>query len=418
MKRIKLLLLLLNISYISVFSENIIISGKIINSKTKQPIEFASISIKGTTIGTITNSDGEFEILIPEQFKNRQISVSYIGYKTYSTPILKITNNFLNVELENIGITIDEVVVITDSPQELIRKAIRKIPDNYSDKAIIYTCFFRETVKENERPVEMVEAVLDIYNYSYADPNLKEKEKIRLVKGRELESFEPAVFKNIVISGGVKAGATNDMIHYPGTFLQEKYFDSYEYHYKGSTEHNNRRVYVIAFDQMEEIKKAYFKGNIYIDVESLAFVKVEYAYSEKGIMYYRPSLVTQGIMTFMGLNLEIKELSANVNYNLIGDKWYLKNINVHGALSLSKERKGEFADYEYNLNLLVTDIEIENVKEFTDEELINSKKRIADQVKEYEKNYWDEYNTLKSSTRDKKAIKDILRIKKEVRDTI
>ena len=243
----------------SIHAENVTISGRIINSKTKQPIEFANISIKGTTIGTITNMDGEFEILIPYKFKNRLISISYIGYKTYSTPILQITNNFLNIELDNIGITIDEVVVITDSPKELIRKALRKIPDNYPDKAIIYTSFFRETVKENELPIEMVEAVLDIYKYSYADPNLKEKEKIRLVKGRELESYEPAVFQNIVINGGVKGGATNDIIHYPGTFLQEKYFDSYEYQYKGRTEHNNRRVYVIAFDQKEEIKKSYYK---------------------------------------------------------------------------------------------------------------------------------------------------------------
>lgn len=418
MKILKLFLLLFNISYISIFAGNITISGKIINSKTKQPIEFANISIIGTSTGTITNMDGEFEILISEKFKKRQISVSYIGYKTYSIPIFQIKDKFLNVELVNIGITIDEIVVTTDSPQELIRKALRKIPDNYSDKAIIYTCFFRETVKENEKAIEMVEAVLDIYKFSYANPNLKKKEEIRLVKGRELESFEPAVFQNIVISGGVKAGATNDIIHYPGTFLQEKYFDLYEYQYKGNTEYNNRRVYVIVFDQKEEIKKPYFKGKIYIDVESLAFVKVEYAYSEKGIMYYRPSLVEQGVMTFMGLNLEIKELSANINYNLVGDKWYLKNINVHGAFSLSKERKSKFADYEYNLNLLVTGIEIENVKEFTDEELINSNKRIADQVKEYEKNYWDEYNTLKSSSNDKKSIKRILRTKKEIRDTI
>ncbi len=417
MTKIKLILLFLSISYTSNFAANITISGKITNSKTKQPIEFANISIKGTTIGTITNTDGEFEILIPGKFKNRQIFVSYVGYKTYSTPILQIANNFLNIELENIGITINEILVITDSPQELIRKALRKIPHNYSDQAIIYTSFFRETVKENEKAIEMVEAVLDIYKYSYADTNLKEKEKIRLVKGRELESYEPAVFKNIVISGGVKAGATNDIIHYPGTFLQEKYFDSYEYQYKGSTEHNNRRVYVIAFDQKEEIKKSYYKGKIYIDVESLAFVKVEYAYSEKGIMYYRPSLVEQGIMSLLGLNFEIKELSANINYNLVGDKWYLKNINVRGALSLSKESKNKFANYEYDLNLLVTNIKIENVKEFTKEELISSNKRIADQVKEYEKNYWDEYNTLKSSTRDKKAIKGILRTKKEVKDT-
>ncbi|MBD1366375.1 carboxypeptidase-like regulatory domain-containing protein [Mucilaginibacter sp. ZT4R22] len=55
------------------------LSGKIIGSDDKQPLIGVAVKIKGTTVGTQTNTNGEFRLQVPPQGK---IIVSYIGYFT------------------------------------------------------------------------------------------------------------------------------------------------------------------------------------------------------------------------------------------------------------------------------------------------------------------------------------------------
>ncbi len=39
--------------------------GRVINSVTESPIQSAHINVKGTTISTISNADGEFSLKLP-----------------------------------------------------------------------------------------------------------------------------------------------------------------------------------------------------------------------------------------------------------------------------------------------------------------------------------------------------------------
>lgn len=67
----------------------------------------ANISVKGTTIGTITDIDGKFSLDIPE---NSTLLVSYIGY---SSQEIKITNQtHINITLREDNQQLDEVVVV------------------------------------------------------------------------------------------------------------------------------------------------------------------------------------------------------------------------------------------------------------------------------------------------------------------
>ncbi len=79
---IKILLLILVFSSISTAQKayKVTIKGKVIDEETKQSLEFVNVFLNNTTIGTITDSNGEFSINnIP--FGNYNISFSYIGYK-------------------------------------------------------------------------------------------------------------------------------------------------------------------------------------------------------------------------------------------------------------------------------------------------------------------------------------------------
>ena len=62
------------------------VTGTVISDDDKQPVVGASIVVKGTNLGTITDIDGHFTLLnVPNSAKILQIS--YIGMKTESVPV-------------------------------------------------------------------------------------------------------------------------------------------------------------------------------------------------------------------------------------------------------------------------------------------------------------------------------------------
>ena len=69
-------------------------NGKIINSETKEPLIFANINLVESNISTISNSNGDFTIKIPDSHFSRKIKVSFIGFKTKIT-ILAVRSPYL-----------------------------------------------------------------------------------------------------------------------------------------------------------------------------------------------------------------------------------------------------------------------------------------------------------------------------------
>lgn len=82
------------------------IKGKVIDSK-KEPLIGATIMIKGTTIGVVTNENGEFSLKVPEN--TQSLTISFIGYKPMEVNIAGKTT--LNVTLEEDVVAMDDVVV-------------------------------------------------------------------------------------------------------------------------------------------------------------------------------------------------------------------------------------------------------------------------------------------------------------------
>ncbi|MEE3999729.1 carboxypeptidase-like regulatory domain-containing protein [Tenacibaculum sp. FZY0031] len=102
-----LFLFLLFVNAIS-FSQ-ILIKGNVF-SKTNEPLEGASVYFNNTTTGTITNSQGEFELKIKEG--NYTLVISFLGYKTKQlliTPQKKDVN--INIKLEEDSSILNEVVI-------------------------------------------------------------------------------------------------------------------------------------------------------------------------------------------------------------------------------------------------------------------------------------------------------------------
>jgi len=82
-------------------------TGRIISSDDKSPLPGASIRVKGTSIGAVSDVNGNFSLQMPPG--QQTIVVSYIGYQTQE---LRVTGNFTNVMLVPSVSSLNEVVVM------------------------------------------------------------------------------------------------------------------------------------------------------------------------------------------------------------------------------------------------------------------------------------------------------------------
>lgn len=90
----------------SVQQQNRTITG-IVTDNLGEPIIGANITIKGTTIGTVTDIDGNFSLEVPA---SATITISYIGYLTKDIPVGN--NSRIAVKLAEDTQNLDEVVVV------------------------------------------------------------------------------------------------------------------------------------------------------------------------------------------------------------------------------------------------------------------------------------------------------------------
>ncbi|MBN2523647.1 MAG: carboxypeptidase-like regulatory domain-containing protein, partial [Bacteroidales bacterium] len=103
-----------------------VLTAKVVDESTKKPIVFATVFKTGTSIGTVTNSDGEFELKIPGKSIEGTLSITHLGYKNKVISVKDITSKKAAISLEQHAIPIEEVVIKDIDPEELLRQAILK----------------------------------------------------------------------------------------------------------------------------------------------------------------------------------------------------------------------------------------------------------------------------------------------------
>ncbi|QNL51010.1 TonB-dependent receptor [Olivibacter sp. SDN3] len=93
------------------------VSGTIKDAETQEVLPGVSVILKGTNIGTTSNVDGNFSLLLSkEQAANGTLSFSYVGYTPLDTLIR--SRETLNVTMTVDASSLDEVVVLAYGSQK------------------------------------------------------------------------------------------------------------------------------------------------------------------------------------------------------------------------------------------------------------------------------------------------------------
>jgi len=115
--RIIYIILFIFILPASVFSQNASLKGRVVDAVSNEPLPFVNVIVSGTTIGTITDMDGNF-ILTGLESGFVRVETSFVGYKRAVSSEVEVSvasTNTIEIQMEEQKEQIEEVTV-TASP--------------------------------------------------------------------------------------------------------------------------------------------------------------------------------------------------------------------------------------------------------------------------------------------------------------
>ena len=89
------------------------VTGKVVDSSSREPLQGASVFCQNTTSGTITNKEGEFSLQLKSG--GYELIVSFTGYQTREIRISSADNNPLQIAMAKEEKSMGEVVIRTSN---------------------------------------------------------------------------------------------------------------------------------------------------------------------------------------------------------------------------------------------------------------------------------------------------------------
>ena len=146
------------------------IKNKIVDFATFAPLQSASVYVKNTTIGTITNTDGRFLLSIPKRYANDTLVISSIGYKSFKS-IVSGFDSTMDIFLEEDIASLDEILLIAETRpttgNDIVLRAIEQLPQTLPDSSYIQKGFLRHKERNSSEYKWLVESAITLYDSSY-----------------------------------------------------------------------------------------------------------------------------------------------------------------------------------------------------------------------------------------------------------
>jgi hypothetical protein len=369
------------------------ISGVVKDKRTKKKMEYVSISVPGTNIGTVTNTDGEFTIKVKDGVRAKTIEISHIGYINYILPIEGRNMNNVTILLTANENKLSEIVVHPTNPRELVKVAIQKIEDNYSLNPNLLTGFYRETVKKGRNYINISEAVIDIYKSSYKEDT--RKDKVQIFKGRKLISPKPGDTLAIKLLGGPTLAVYLDVVkNTDDILLDAETLDHYAYTMEESVMINERLHYVIGFTPILTLPYALYHGKYYIDKQTLTFSRAEFSLNMDD-----RNKATQAILIKKPAKLHFKpeEISFLVTYRQQEGRSYLNYIRNYIRFKCDWKKRFFFfsTNYEVVSEMVVTDRKEKDITNIPNKLAFKQNQSLSDKVSDFsDKNFWEDFNII------------------------
>lgn len=373
-------------------AQDITISGNVTDAKTKEPLPFSSVWIKGKTIGTVTNAQGDFDFHIPAEFINETLVISMLGYNDFESRVSALNpNEPLTVALEE-SLTMLNEFVVRDSLTggDILQRALSRIDENYPMQPFLLEGFYRDIKKVGGTYISLLEAAVEIYDESYKRPRNQHKlrEGVRLLEVRKSVGYENKftdffdqdnLLEDLLLHNTIRYRQIQEREEMYAVMKKER--DSY---------YNGNEIYVISYSGEYFLK-------IFIDKSSFAIIHMEFEMDGSDKIPGRKKNMSS---RFTGIK-------KTIDFKRIAGKMYLNYISVTSKVDWFDIKTNEV---KFKTELF-QQLLINNVFPDTDEEISSVQKMntygLQHQQRSYNKKFWSKYNVIKDTPLDQKIVKDL-----------
>jgi hypothetical protein len=360
-----------------------------VDKRSGKALPFATIALFETSLGSISNLQGEFSFKIPLDLSDPMMVVSYMGYRSKMLPVSYPLEDELIIELEKETIPLQEVIIRYSDPVKLLREAIKRFPDNYLDEHATMTAFYRESVNRNEHCMVYSEAVLDVAKAPYA--SLSSKDHIGIVKRRKITDVTAEDTLFVKLRSGITTSLSLDVIKNRPDFLEDDFQNRYNLEFTDMMTYGDRLVYVISFQQKREIDELLFKGQIYLDQETLAVVAVDFEFNPN-LLHKEPGI----FLVSRSPNIRIRPVLAkyHVVYRSLDNQYYVSQVRAQVEMKARKRKKWISSRYRISIEMAITDLIPNQRLRINPANRVSRNIVLADEPFEFDPDFWGIYNTI------------------------
>ncbi len=379
-------------------------NGTILDSKTKNELAFASITVSGSNISTISNSEGKFLIKIPVDKKDASLTISFLGYKDKVVSIKDLKQEKNILYLDQINMLLKEVVVNVFDANKLFINVLNNRSKNYGDSAIQMVGFYRESIKKRRSYVSVLESVIDIQKMPYLSGA---QDQVNILKGRKNADYTKIDTVNFKLEGGVFSALYIDLVKDPSVIFSDDVFELYNFRFEDITQINDRQVLIISFKQKSNIEDPdpLYSGKLFIDAKSLAIVSAKFQLNvenknKAGLIFTRKK--PNGVVIYP------TEVTYKVDYRLQNGKWIFSYSRGDLSFKLNWDKRIFNTIYNTTFELVNTNWESKEGKSQFNNQKLSPYVIMSDKISDVtDVDFWGNYNIIEPEKSIESAIKKI-----------
>ena len=374
------------------------LSGIVIEGKGDTPVPYTSIGIEGESIGTMTNIDGRYDLVLPWKFRNKMISVRCLGFKPLELVPEKMKGN-AKIRMEPITIHLREIEVKPVDITEVLRSFRKNIEKNYEHSTQLMVTFYRETIKRDDQYIGVWEAIMEVLKQPY---NSEMEDRVRFLKGRKSNFHKTFTDVSLKIQGGPWYITSLDIVRNLETFLDPKFENLYRYRFEQPEMYNGRVTWVIRFSRKEDVEFPCYYGRILIDADTYALVSADFGLDKKSLKLNGESFIKKEPF---GYFTRPEGAEYSVNYRIIDGRWQFYTARTDVIFKVKQRRVNLKTVYRSVSDILVTQqFPFPSHVRFGPVGLFRADDIFSDIKGQYDPEFWGNYNVIKPDEDLSKAL--------------
>jgi hypothetical protein len=323
--------------------------GLVLDESSNAPLSYASVLVEGTNMASVTNSEGEFLLKVPQHLKNNYILITYIGFQNERIQVATFTDEVRRIPMKIAEVGLSEVRIVFKDAEELMKNVFDLKKENYVTEPTLMTAFYRETIKLRRSYVSLLEAVVDVYKYPISSDRDDLASLYKVRKKTDYSRLDTLVLK---LAGGPYNTLCLDVMKNLDYTFTHQVFNNFDFKSFPTTMVDNHPVYVVEFKQKPFVKEPLFYGKLYVDAVNLAMFSATFDMNledvEKATSYFVLSKPDAA-------NVEVTKAHYQVSYVLRDGKWYMSYGRAEMNFRVDWKRRLFNSTYETVFEMAVTD---------------------------------------------------------------